>query len=114
MNGSYLGYSFNDDKPHSDRKYIVKYSFWNLLRFSNYLTILQQSPADKYGNWKSRIMISTNNPLVATGNFTYETGKYTKAWGLHNICINLDAKIINIEVVEKHNTGVIKYYIKKK
>jgi hypothetical protein len=84
------------------------------LRFSNYLTIIQQSPADKYGNWKSRIIISTNNPLIATGNFTYETGKYTKAWGLHNICINLDAKIINIEVQEKHNTGVINYYIKKK
>jgi len=112
MNGSYMGYSF-DNKPHNDREYIVYYKIWNLFRFSNYLVIKQKSPSNKYGDWTSKIIISTTNPFIASGNFKYETGPFFGAWGIQNISTNVEDRIINIETVEKHKDGIIKYYIKK-
>lgn len=114
LNGKYLEYHENN-KLHPDSKLIVDTSIqWRYAIFGSGNHLIIKRISQSRGNWDSKIPISSTNPLIATGTYSY-TSIYKSTWGIHNITINLKDEIIFLEAIAKTvmNPKVSRYWIKK-
>lgn len=112
IGGEYYEYDNNEVKKGDSILFVKFPKFRNFFWFGYSLTIKQK--CEKRGNWVSNIPIHPNNPFYCTGFFKYST-VYTKAWGIHNITINLTDNIIYIEAQVKNQIDMDpnRYWIKK-
>ncbi len=107
---NYKGYKL-DGMPHQYKTYEVKYGIHNILKLNNELNIKQIS--NKFGNWESKIYINDSTPYIASGIYKYkDDGPNSGTWGIHEITINRNEKIISIDATSKELVGKNKFIIK--
>lgn len=112
ISGEYYEYDNNGVKKDDSILFVKFPKIRNFLWFGYSLTIKQK--CKKRGDWNSIIPIHPDNPFYSTGFFKYSTVN-AKAWGIHNITINLTDNIIYIEAQVKNQIDMDpnRYWIKK-